>query len=50
MMKINLIFVLIGSVLFGQNKWKDSIVYGRYPDGQQAYTGGNINLYKDVMK
>ncbi|WP_426480161.1 energy transducer TonB [Chryseobacterium sp. R2ACT005] len=48
MMKISLLFVFISSILFGQNKWKDSIVYGRYPDGQQAYIGGNIKLYKNI--
>ncbi|CAD0225819.1 energy transducer TonB [Chryseobacterium sp. JV274] len=48
MIKINLLFVFISSILFGQNKWKDSIVYSRYPDGQQAYIGGNIKLYKDI--
>lgn len=47
-MKINIIFVLLSSILFAQNKWQDSTVYSRYVDGQQEYDGGNIKLYQDI--
>lgn len=49
MMKKILLFTLLGSLFFAQQKEEAApAIYDKYPKGQSDYNGGNIQFYKEL--
>ncbi|RBI89291.1 energy transducer TonB [Elizabethkingia miricola] len=49
MMKKLLLFTLLGSLFFAQQKEEAApAIYDKYPKGQSDYNGGNIQFYKEL--